>query len=262
MAEIIADRVAETSATTATDTYSLAGAMTGFQSFADGIGSGNTCRYMITDNIDWEVGLGTLATPTPNTLTRDSIEASSNSGAKVSWSAGTKNIYHVLSAGKINTLAASGANADITSMTGLSDDGIPIAKVSGALANISEDASPELGGEMDCGAHSIGFTQQAATGDLTTTIDWKLGNKFKFTFGAATPEVFTFTAPTNPCNLMLILVQDGTGSRLATWPGTVKWAGGVAPTLTTTASGIDIVSFYWDGTNYFGVASLAFAVPA
>ena len=159
-------------------------------------------------------------------------------------------------------LAASGANADITSMTGLSDDGIPIAKVSGALANISEDASPELGGEMDCGAHSIGFTQQAATGDLTTTIDWKLGNKFKFTFGAATPEVFTFTAPTNPCNLMLILVQDGTGSRLATWPATVKWAGGVAPTLTTTGGGIDICSFYWDGTNYFGAASLAFAVPA
>ena len=159
-------------------------------------------------------------------------------------------------------LAASGANADITSMTGLSDDGIPVAKVSGALANISEDTTPELGGEMDAGAHSIGFTQQAFTAtDGTTTIDWKLGNKFKFTFDDEN-QTFTFTAPTNPCNLMLILVQDGTGSRTVTWPGTVKWAGGVAPTLTTTGAGIDICSFYWDGTNYFGVASLAFAVPA
>ena len=165
MAEIIADRVAETSATTATDTYSLAGAMTGFQSFADGIGNGNTCRYMITDNIDWEVGLGTIATPTPNTLTRDTIEASSNSGAKVSWSAGTKNIYHVLSAGKINTLAASGANSDITSMTGLSDDGIPIAKVSGALANLSEDTTPDLGGPLGVKENQI---QLDATLSATT----------------------------------------------------------------------------------------------
>jgi len=130
-----------------------------------------------------------------------------------------------------------------------------------ALFNLSEDTTPELGGELACGAHSIGFTQQSGTGDGTTTIDWKLGNKYKHTFGAQN-ETFTFTAPSNPCNLLLVLIQDGTGSRTVTWPATVKWAGGAAPTLTTTAAGIDIVSFYYDGTNYFGVASLAFAVPA
>jgi len=129
------------------------------------------------------------------------------------------------------------------------------------LENVSEDASPELGGELDAGAHTIGFTQQSTTGDGTTTIDWKLGNKFKFTFGAFN-EVFTFTAPTNPCNLLLVLVQDGTGSRTATWPATVKWPGGTAPTLSTGANAVDIISFYWDGTNYHGVASLDFSVPA
>jgi tetrahydromethanopterin S-methyltransferase subunit G len=131
----------------------------------------------------------------------------------------------------------------------------------GKIANMVEDTTPELGGELDCGAHSIGFTQQTATGDGTTTIDWKLGNKFYFTFGAAN-ETFTFTAPTNPCNLVLVLKQDGTGSRTATWPNTVKWPSGTAPTLTTTANAVDIVSFYWDGTNYHGVISLAFSVPA
>jgi len=131
----------------------------------------------------------------------------------------------------------------------------------GKLDDVVEDTTPELGGEMDCGAHSIGFTQQSTTGDGTTTIDWKLGNKFKFTFGAMN-ETFTFTAPTNPGNFLLVLIQDGTGSRTATWPGTVKWVGGTAPTLSTAGSSIDIASFYWDGTNYFGVASLAFAVPA
>lgn len=127
-----------------------------------------------------------------------------------------------------------------------------------SINNVSEDTTPELGGEMDCGAHSIGFTQQTATGDGTTTIDWKLGNKFQFTFGAQN-DTFTFTAPSNPCNILLILIQDGTGSRTATWPATVKWPGGTAPTLTTDASAVDIVSFYYNGTSYYGVSSLDFS---
>lgn len=127
----------------------------------------------------------------------------------------------------------------------------------GFLKNVVEDTTPELGGEMDAGAHTIGFTQQSATGDGTTTIDWRLGNKFKFTFGAAN-ETFTFTAPSNPCNILLVLIQDGVGSRTATWPATVKWPAATAPTLTTTAAAIDIIAFYFDGTNYYGESSLAF----
>lgn len=115
-------------------------------------------------------------------------------------------------------------------------------------------------GELDMNAHSIGFTEQTATGDGSTTIDWKLGNKFKFTFGAQN-DTFTFTAPTNPCNLMLILVQDGTGSRLPTWPGTVKWPNSIAPTLTTAAAAIDMVSFYYDGTSYHGSIQFNYGAP-
>jgi len=127
----------------------------------------------------------------------------------------------------------------------------------GFMTDVSDDTTPQLGGELDCQAHSVGFTLQTATGDGTTTIDWRLGNKFKFTFGAAN-ETFTFTAPTKPCNLMLILIQDGVGSRTATWPGTVKWAERTAPTLTTTGAYIDIVSFFWDGANFYGQAGLNF----
>ncbi len=116
----------------------------------------------------------------------------------------------------------------------------------------------QLGGEMDAGAHTIGFTQQSTTGDGTTTIDWKLGNKFFHTFGSQN-ETFVFTAPTNPCNILLVLKQDSTGSRTVTWPATVKWPGGTAPTLTTGANTIDIISFYFDGTDYYGVDSLNFS---
>ncbi len=124
--------------------------------------------------------------------------------------------------------------------------------------NIVTDTTPELGGEMDAGAHTIGFTQQTATGDGTTTIDWKLGNKFFFTYGAQN-DTFTFTAPSNPCNLLLVLKQDGGGSRTPTWPATVKWpTAGTEPTWSSGGGEIDIVSFYYDGTSYFGQAGLDF----
>lgn len=128
-----------------------------------------------------------------------------------------------------------------------------------ALQNVVEDTSPQAGGEFDFLAHSAGFTQQTATGDGTTTIDWTAGNKFKFTFGAMN-ETFTFSpAPSKPCNLLLMLVQDGVGGRTATWPAMVKWPGGVAPALSSGASEIDIVSFYYNGTSYHGQIAYNFS---
>jgi len=124
----------------------------------------------------------------------------------------------------------------------------------------TQNTDTAAGGEWDFGAHSAGFTLQTTTGDGTTTIDWRLGNKFEFTFGAQN-DVFTFTAPTNPGNFMLWLIQDATGSRTITWPATVRWPGGTAPTLSTAANAVDIVSFAWNGTNYDGVASLDFTAP-
>ena len=82
------------------------------------------------------------------------------------------------------------------------------------------------------------------------TIDWTLGNKAKVTMtGNAT---LTFTAPAGETNLLLRIVQDATGSRTITWPAAVLWPAGAAPTLTTTANAIDIVTLYYDGTSYYG----------
>ena len=71
----------------------------------------------------------------------------------------------------------------------------------------------------------------------------------------------TFTMPTATAgkSFILIAVQDGTGSRTATFTS-VKWAGGTAPTLTTTATtGRDIFTFVADGTNWYGTTAQAFA---
>ena len=63
---------------------------------------------------------------------------------------------------------------------------------------------------------------------------------------------FTFPAAVAGKSFTVILTQDATGSRLATWPAAVVWSGGTAPTLTTTAAKRDIVSFVSDGTSFFG----------
>lgn len=94
MALVVADRIQETTATTGTGTYNLAGAKTGFSSFA-AVGDGNTTYYACTDDTDFEVGIGTF-TASGTTLARTTILSSSNSNNAVSWSAGDKDIFVTL----------------------------------------------------------------------------------------------------------------------------------------------------------------------
>jgi hypothetical protein len=63
---------------------------------------------------------------------------------------------------------------------------------------------------------------------------------------------FTFPTATAGKSFILLLKQDGTGSRTATWPAAVKWPGGTAPTITSTASKADKYVFTADGTNWIG----------
>jgi hypothetical protein len=102
MALVINDRVKETSTTTGTGTFNLAGAETGYESFVSGVGTGNTTYYAIELNAagEWEVGIGTVTSGSPNTLSRDTIISSSNSDAAVTFSSGTKNVFCTLPAKK------------------------------------------------------------------------------------------------------------------------------------------------------------------
>lgn len=63
---------------------------------------------------------------------------------------------------------------------------------------------------------------------------------------------FTFPTATAGKSFLLVLKQDATGSRAATWPAAVKWPGGTAPTITSTASKADLLAFTADGTNWYG----------
>ena len=88
MAIVLADRVKETTTTTGTGTLTLAGAVSGFQSFA-AIGNTNETFYCIVSGTDWEVGQGTY-TASGTTLSRDTVFASSAGGAKINVVSGAE----------------------------------------------------------------------------------------------------------------------------------------------------------------------------
>ena len=89
MALVVKDRVRENSTTTGTGTFTLSGAVSGFQTFSSAIGNGNTTYYCIVNQAEWEVGLGTVG---GGTLSRDTV-LSSSTGSKVSFTSGTKDVF-------------------------------------------------------------------------------------------------------------------------------------------------------------------------
>lgn len=105
-----------------------------------------------------------------------------------------------------------------------------------------------------------GTSGQYASSMYTTTItlDWNNGN-VQYIVLANGDNTFTFSNPISGGRYMLVLKQPSIGvAGTVTWPGTVSWAGGTAPTLTTTNGKVDIVTLVYDGNNtkYYGGVSL------
>ena len=130
MALVINDRVKETTTTTGTGAVSLAGAVTGFETFAAGIGNSNTVYYCIAHQTaaEFEVGLGTLDGDSSD-LTRTTVISSSNSDSAVDFSAGTKDVFCTIPASKLifedaNNDATIGRNLTVTGDLTITGDDI------------------------------------------------------------------------------------------------------------------------------------------
>lgn len=102
---VYADRVRETSTSIGTGTFALAGAVSGFRTFASGIGANNTCFYTISHRTasEWEVGYGTLDS-LGTTLTRTAVQSSST-GSAVVFSAGTKDVFVTIPASALSPIS-------------------------------------------------------------------------------------------------------------------------------------------------------------
>lgn len=121
MAQIIADRVKETSTSTGTGAFTLAGAMTGFKTFSSVCANSDTVYYAIqgvdgtgSPTAEWEVGLGSWGTG--GVLTRTTVYSSSNANALVNFSAGDKQVW-------IDAPASWLTKVDASSVTDFSSSG-------------------------------------------------------------------------------------------------------------------------------------------
>ena len=182
------------------------------------------------------------------------VDTSFSYGASVSWSPGDC-VYSDSVAGRIAKVAHSWANR-----VGTAKGHTNASWVTRVLVNPANQCRQLVSSLICSGA--IAFDKVHDNGDVTGThtIDWNNGNKQRVVLTGNT--VFTFANPPGPCNTILEIIQDGVGSRLPTFTGggtTIQWAAGAAPTFTTTADGIDIVAWYWNGIAYKGSSLLAFA---
>lgn len=105
---------------------------------------------------------------------------------------------------------------------------------------------------IEAGTFTNGYTEETATANTSTAYTIDLANGTVQVLTLTGNCTFTFPTVAAGKSFIMLLKQDGTGSRTVTWPATVKWPGGTAPTITSTASKLDKYIFTSDGTNWYG----------
>lgn len=232
---VFGDRVKETTGSTGTGPVVLGGAVSGFQTFASGVGNGNETYYTIVNENDgtWEMGIGTVSGVN---FTRDTILSSSNGGLAVSFSAGTKSIFGTVASQNFGSTLDAAAHALIdhtglpgvppaeaftsgvhagTDHTGL--PGVPAAEAFTEPVHALTDHTGFPGIPVTATGGSGGGTQGIVTADTDLGLDLtagvlsaKLGSKLTFDGGGAIQA-------SHVTYLMNFGVSMSTGSNV--WPG-------------------------------------------
>ena len=285
MALVLNDRVRETTTTTGTGAVALGGAVSGFETFAAGIGNSNTVYYAIVHRTaaEFEVGLGTYASA-GNTLTRTTVLASSNAGSAVNLSAGTKDVFVTYPADKSVYLDAAG---DLTVTGGLTATNLELEGTDDSILTLrSTDDGPlymeferstdrhaylgfggsndvfaiwneESGGDVQFGTNNTERLRidSAGTAQFKNAIEEQ---QYSLTGTAIDPSNGTIQYKTLSANTtftesladgeyVTLMINDGAGYTI-TWP-TTTWVGGSAPTLETTGYNV-IELWHVNGTLY------------
>jgi hypothetical protein len=262
MALVINDRVKETTTTTGTGAVSLGGAVTGFETFAAGVGNSNTTYYCIAHQTaaEFEVGLGTLDGDSSD-LTRTTVISSSNSDSAVDFAAGTKDVFCTIPASKLifedaNNDATVGRNLTVTGDLTISGDDLTMAtNTSGAalIADgsnfnpvvISGDVSIATNGAASLAAAQTNITSILATDvkigeDDQTKIDFETADTINFYAGNEKQLILTDGALTPGADNILDLGSASVEFKDAFFDGTVTadaFAGPLTGDVTGNVSG-------------------------
>lgn len=223
MALIVEDRILETSTTTGTGALALGGAVAGYRAFSAVCSVSDTCYYAIeavdsngNPSGEWETGLGTYSGA--NTLTRTTVDRSSNSNAAVDFSAGSKRVFLDANRAYLATLGG----------------GLSAASTSETRTGTSTTKAVTPGGLFGA-AQLVTLTDGA-----TITPDFSAGVNFTVTLGGNR----TLANPSNSKQQsgVIIVKQDATGSRTLSFGANYKFPG-ASKTLSTTANAVDMISY-------------------
>lgn len=272
MAHINASLVRETTTTTSTGTYTLAGAQTNFRTFlAAPMATGDTCWYTARLGPDYEIGLGTFTSP--NLLARTTILESSNSNNAVSWGAGVKDIYMTTPPKAV--MASHAATIASAGTTELGSSTAPVIDISGSvtITSFGSTAPPgtvkfvRLQGALQLTHNATSMILPgvaniaAAAGDTLIAKhegsgNWRVLNYQRSNLPpplAASVQVFTsgsgtYTTPAGALYLVVELIGGGGGGGGSGTAGGTGGTGGNSTFSTMAANG---------GTGGAGVGSAA-----
>jgi hypothetical protein len=250
MAHIIEDRVMETSTTTGTGNFSLAGAVAGFRDFDSVMANGDTCYYLIeavdsngVPTGDWETGIGTFNDT--DTLVRTTVSRSTNSNNAVNFAAGTKRVSLTRIARGLRSLelitetitSGSATNVQFASIPGIYRDlelrirgrGTTAANFVAVRMRFNGDTAANY----DHNDHQLGNTATSGFAFVAQT-SITIGN---LAAASATPAYADF---------LLSTIADYQGT---TFQKAGHWKGSIRHSTTTASMFNEQGSFWWRSTS-------------
>lgn len=211
----------------------------------------------------WNVLIGSdLPNPSSSTLggvqsiaavSHNFLTAISTSGVPAQAQPAFTDISGSVAAGQMPALTS-----DVTTSAGAV--ATTVAKIQGTTVsgttgsgNVVFSTSPNFTTSATFGNYHLEPSEQdTGSSGSTKTIDLSVASACKSTLTASV--TYTLSNPVTGGTYIFRIIQ-GASAYTVTWPGTVKWSGGTAPVITTTNGRMDLISLYFDGTDYYGTFS-------
>jgi len=149
----------------------------------------------------------------------------------------------------IKTPATASAINEIT-VTNAAAGSAPEISATGGDTNVDLALTAKGTGKLKLDAAYQTPQTYTPAGAATATLDLSTGNEHRITMPAGNITI-AISNETDGQKFMVSILQDGTGSRTVTWFAGISWAGGSAPTLTTTADKTDTLGFVVTGTDTY-----------